>query len=68
MTGTELKTIIREFGLTQAQFAALSRVNERTVRRWVSDARPVPFLVEFFALSLLPSNHEHRPNNRPTSS
>jgi transcriptional regulator with XRE-family HTH domain len=42
MTGTELQAALREVGLSQRQFAALSGVAISTVNRWAKDKQPIP--------------------------
>jgi DNA-binding XRE family transcriptional regulator len=46
MTGTELKTIRNNWGLTQSQLAGWLRVRYQTVLRWEKEGdKDVPFLV-----------------------
>lgn len=46
MKPSDLLRLISAKGLTRAAFAELVKRDERTVRRWLSGASPIPFWVE----------------------
>jgi DNA-binding transcriptional regulator YiaG len=59
MKPTEIKSLRREHGLTQTEFAALLRMSDRrTVRRWeegaIAVSGPVSILLEMLAAGELP--------------
>jgi hypothetical protein len=58
MVGDEFRSILAEFGITQADFARLIAVTPRAVALWVNGERPVPGPVEGYlrVLRLLPQN------------
>lgn len=40
MTGPEAVEIIRELGISQAQFARLAQLNKNSVTKWVNGSQP----------------------------
>jgi DNA-binding transcriptional regulator YiaG len=42
VTPTELMAYLKKAGFTQVGFAQTLGVNDRTVRRWLSGATPIP--------------------------
>jgi hypothetical protein len=58
MTGDNLKTILTELGIPQADFARLIGVTARAVTLWASGERPIPGPVEGYLrlFRLLPPN------------
>ena len=42
MTGAQYQGAIAALGLSQRASAAFPGVDERTVRRWIADAAPIP--------------------------
>lgn len=46
MTPADLRATMDRMGLTTAQMARAARVNERTVRRWLSGDRRIPAILE----------------------
>jgi hypothetical protein len=58
MIGNELRSILAELGVTQADFARLIAVTPRAVALWTNGERPVPGPVEGYLrlLRLLPQN------------
>jgi hypothetical protein len=58
MNSNDLRVILTEFGITQADFARLIGVTARAVTLWMSDERPIPGPVIAYArvMQLLPAN------------
>jgi hypothetical protein len=58
MQATELKSLVVELGLTQADFARLVGVTSRAVTLWMTDERTIPGPVEAYlrVFMLLPAN------------
>jgi hypothetical protein len=58
MTGHDLKTLLTEFELTQADFARLLGITLRAVALWVADERTIPMTVDAYVrvFRLLPLN------------
>src|ERR1700674_1457670 len=58
MTSDDLRSLLMEFGLTQADFARLIGVTLRAVTLWVADERAIPGPAEAYVrlLRLLPPN------------
>jgi hypothetical protein len=58
MTGENLKSVLRELEITQADFARLVGVTSRAVTLWGAGERPIPGPVEGYIrlLRLLPTN------------
>jgi DNA transposition AAA+ family ATPase len=46
MKSTELKKLISDCGLTQREVAQMIEIDERTMRRYISGALPIPTVVE----------------------
>jgi DNA-binding transcriptional regulator YiaG len=53
MTPDELRAVIRELELTQAEFAEKIGVSARAVRYWLSGQRRIPKTVELLVRTLL---------------
>src|SRR6266478_4313578 len=58
MTGDDLRTILTELGITQADFARLIGVTPRAVTLWMAEERSIPGPAEAYVrlLRLLPPN------------
>lgn len=58
MIGDDLKTVLTELGITQADFARLIGVTARAVTLWISGDRPIPGPVDGYLrlFRLLPPN------------
>lgn len=51
MTPDELRDTLKRLGLTQTGAARILRVEDRSVRRWISGERPIPgFAIAFLDL------------------
>ncbi len=58
MIGDELRAILTEFAITQADFARLTGVTARAVTLWIGDERPIPGPISAYVrvMQLLPAN------------